>query len=107
MSLAVHRPVLARLGELHPSLAAQGEAVLAEALYWLAPRWATVWLDHALNQVELFGQHHLKARLLGLKASALDGAGALGEGARIRKQARALAERQGARLYLDRISKDR
>ncbi|MCP5278783.1 MAG: hypothetical protein H6935_10550 [Thiobacillus sp.] len=100
ISLAVHQRALARLRCLHPSLCVQGEAVLAEALYWLGPRWATVWLDHALDQVDLFSQHHLKARLMGLKARALDAAGELGEGARFRKQARALAERQGARLYL-------
>lgn len=94
-----HR-ALAGLRRLTPALAAQAEAVFAETVFCLGPRWAPVWLDHALDQVDLFSQHHLKARLLGLKARALEAAGELGEGARFRKQARALAERQGARLYL-------
>lgn len=96
---ASHR-ALARLRGLHPSLAAQAQAVFAETVHWLGPRWAPVWLDHALDQVDLYSQHHLKARLMGLKAQALDAAGAQGEGARFRKQAVALAQRQGARLYL-------
>jgi hypothetical protein len=98
--LASSHQALATLRAGHPALAAQGEAVLAETHYWLGPRWATVWLDQALDQADLYGQHHLKARLMGLKARALEAAGELGEGARFRKQARALAERQGARLYL-------
>jgi hypothetical protein len=88
------------LRKLHPALGAQAEAIHAETRYCQGPRWAVVWLDHALDQVDLFSQHHLKARLLGLKARALEAAGELGEGARFRKLARALAERQGARLYL-------
>lgn len=103
VSLAAGHRALARLRSLVPSLAAQAEAVHGEAVYWLGPRWAPVWLDHALDQVELFGQHHLKARLLGLKASALEAAGELGEGARFRKLAQALAARQGARFYLRRF----
>jgi hypothetical protein len=98
--MAASHQALARLRLLHPTLAAQAAAVLAETIYCMGPRWAPVWLDHALDQVDLFSQHHLKARLLGLKARALEAAGELGEGARFRKQAKALAERQGARLYL-------
>ncbi len=100
VSLQDSHRALARLRGLHPSLAAQAEAVFAETVYCLGPRWAPVWLDHALDQVDRFSQHHLKARLLGLKARALEAAGELGEGTRFRKQARALVERQGARLYL-------
>jgi len=100
LSLRDSHRALARLRHLHPTLAAQAEAVYAETVFCLGPRWAAVWLDHALDQVDLFSQHHLKARLLGLKARALEAAGELGEGARFRKQARALAERQGARLYM-------
>ena len=98
--LAPSHGALSALRALHPTLAAQGEALLAETCYTLDPRWASVWLDHALDQVDLYSQHHLKARLMGLKARALEAGGELGEGARFRKQARALAERQGARLYL-------
>lgn len=100
VSLAASHQALARLRMLHPTLAAQAEALFAETVYWLGPRWAPVWLDHALDLVDRFSQHHLKARLMGLKARALEAAGELGEGARFRKQARALAERQGAQLYL-------
>jgi hypothetical protein len=103
VSLAASHLALARLRGLAPALAAQAEAVHGEAIYWLGPRWSPVWLDHALDQVELFSQHHLKARLLGLKARALDAAGELGEGARFRKLAQALATRQGARLYQQRF----
>lgn len=93
-----HR-VLAGLRARDPARAAQAEAVLAEALFHQGPRWAVVWLDHALAQAELFSQHHLKVRLLGLKAQSLEAAGALGEGNRFRKLARDLAERQEAELY--------
>ena len=105
VSLTASHLALARLRGLAPTLAAQAEAVHAEAAYWLGPRWAPVWLDHALDQVELFSQHHLKPRLLGLKARALEASGKLREGARFRKLAQTLAKRQGAllhqRLFID------
>jgi len=100
VSLAPSHRALNGLRALEPALAAQAEAVHAETVFRLGPRWAVVWTDHALAQVDLFSQHHLKARLLGLKAQALEAAGELGEGARFRKLARALAERQEAALYL-------
>lgn len=100
VSLAASHRALAALRVLDPSLAAQAEALQAETMFRLDPRWAVVWLDHALARSELFAQHHLKARLLGLKAQALEAAGELGEGARFRKLARALALRQEAALYL-------
>lgn len=100
VALSASHLALASLRRLHPTLAAQAEAVFAETVYWQGPRWAPVWLDHALDLVDRYSQHHLKARLMGLKARALEAAGDLGEGARFRKQAKALAERQGARLYL-------
>lgn len=94
---------LARLRRIHPSLAAQGEAMLAEAAYRRAPRWSVAWLDHALEAAERFSQHHLKARLMGLKARALAAAGELGASERFRRQALVLAGRQGARLYVERF----
>lgn len=97
--MASHRAV-AGLRSLAPALCAQAEAIHAEAVFWLGPRWAPVWLDHALDQAELYSQHHIRTRLLALKARALDAAGELGEGARFRKLALALAQRQEARLYL-------
>lgn len=89
------------LAGLAPALAAHGAALHAEARYRQGPRWALVWLDDALEQGERFGQHHLKARLLGLKAHALAAAGQLGEARRFQGLARDLAQRQGAALYLD------
>lgn len=101
VALSASHQALASLRRLNPTLAVQAEAVFVETIYWLGPRWAPVWLDHALDLVDQYSQHHLKARLMGLKARALEAAGDLGEGARFRKQAMAMAERQGARLYLD------
>ncbi|HNQ04668.1 MAG TPA: hypothetical protein PKH69_08650 [Thiobacillaceae bacterium] len=92
---------LASLRRPDSALAAQAEALHAEAAFHLGARWAVVWLDLALEQAERFGQHHMKARLLFLKAYALEAAGEPGEGARFRNLARCLAERQGAFLYLE------
>ncbi|MEW6676925.1 MAG: hypothetical protein AB1421_03305 [Pseudomonadota bacterium] len=101
--LAPGHRVLARLRQLNPTLGVEAEALLAECQFLIAPRWSVVWLDHALDQVERFSQHHLKVRLQGLKARALAAAGELGESERFRRQAADLAERQGARFYLARF----
>ena len=83
-----------------PAEAAHAAGVMAEAAFHLGPAWSLVWLDDALDQVERFGQHHLKARLLHFKARALEAAGWLGEAGRFLKLARETAERQGAWRYL-------
>lgn len=101
--LADSHLALVRLRLGAPALCAQAEAIHAESVFHLGARWAVVWLDHALDQVERFGQHHVKARLLALKARALEAAGETGEGRRFRHLARQLAERQDARLYLERF----
>lgn len=90
---------LAMLRALAPAASAQGEALYAEAAFRQSNAASLVWLDHALDQVESFGQHHLKARLLALKAQALDASGLLGEAARFQKLARETAARQGAWRY--------
>ncbi len=90
---------LALLRATSPTAAAQGEAVHAEAVFHQSRAASLVWLEHALAQGESYGQHHLKARLLALKADALDACGLLSEAARFRKLARETAERQGAWRY--------
>lgn len=94
-----HR-ALARLRQLAPTWAAQGAAIHAESLFWQAPRWADVWLDEALAQIERYGQHHLKVRMLGLKARALAAAGALREAQRFHALACAWGQRQQAHRYV-------
>lgn len=90
---------LARLRVLVPAASARGEALFAEAEFHQSKAASLVWLDHALDQVESFAQHHLKARLLALKAQALDASGLLGEAARFKKLARETAIRQSAWRY--------
>lgn len=91
---------LALLRAAAPAASARGEALHAEAEFHQSSAASLVWLDHALDQAESFGQHHLKARLLALKARALDASGLLGEAARFLKLARETANRQGAWRYL-------
>jgi hypothetical protein len=91
---------LASLRAISPCLGAQAEAIFAEIQYCIAPRWSVVWVDHALDKVESFSQHHLKARLLFLKAQALAASGELAESLRFQRLAITLAKRQGALRYL-------
>lgn len=95
---AAHRVVAAWRGQA-PAPAVLGEAVLAEIIYLLAPRWAGVWLEHALDQVERYSQHYLKLRLLVRVAQARAAAGELAESARRERQTQALAQRLGAEGY--------
>lgn len=97
---AAAHAALAALRRQAPAEAAHAAGVMAEAAFHLGPAWSLVWLDDALEQVERFGQHHLKARLLHFKARALEAAGLLGESGRFLKLARETAERQGAWRYL-------
>jgi hypothetical protein len=83
-----------------PAKGAEGEAIHAEARFRRRPAQALVWLDHALEQCEKFGQHHLKARLLHRKSLALEASGQLGEAGRFLELARETAQRQGAWRYL-------
>jgi hypothetical protein len=98
--LARAHAALAWLRVHFPAKAAEGEAVHAEARFRQAPAQALVWLDHALDEVERFGQHHLKARLLHRKSLALEAVGQLGEAGRFLDLARETARRQGAWRYL-------
>ncbi|KAF0103227.1 MAG: hypothetical protein FD187_459 [bacterium] len=87
---------LAALRRQAPAEAAHAAAVYAEAAFHLAPALSLVWLEEALEQGERFGQHHLKVRLLHLKARALEAGGALREADRFLALAREWAARQGA-----------
>mgnify|MGYP001308230663 CR=1 FL=1 len=89
---------LAWLRRFQPAFSAVGEAIHAEARFRASPAHALVWLDHALEQVERYGQHGLKSRLLQRKAMALEAAGQLGLAARCAKLAHETAQRQGTWL---------
>lgn len=96
---AAAHTALAALSDIAPSDAAHGAALHAEAMFRQDPVWSLVWLDEALDQGERYGQHHLKSRLLHLKARSLESAGMLGEAGRFMELARDIARRQGAWRY--------
>ncbi len=83
-----------------PVDAAHAAAIHAEAAFHDGPAWSIAWLDDALEQCEHLGEHHIKARLLRLKADAHAAAGQLADSVRFERLALDLARRQGARLYL-------
>lgn len=87
---------LAWLRQHAPAEAAEDEALHAEARFRQSPAQALVWLDHTLEQVDRYGQHRLKTRLLHRKSQALEAAGQLGEAARFLGLARESAQRLGA-----------
>jgi hypothetical protein len=95
---------LALLRRISPVDAARAQALHAEAAFHTAPAWSLTWLDEALEQIERHGQHHLKARLLELKARALEANGQLGASSRFLTLARETARRQGAWRYLHRMA---
>ncbi|MBK9325929.1 MAG: hypothetical protein IPN00_06190 [Hydrogenophilales bacterium] len=95
---------LALLRGIAPVDAARAQALHAEAAFHVSPAWALTWLDEALEQIERHGQHHLKARLLELKARALEANGLLGASSRFLELARETARRQGAWRYLHRMA---
>jgi hypothetical protein len=95
---------LALLRGIAPVEAARAQALHAEAAFHASPAWALTWLDEALEQIERHGQHHLKARLLELKARALEANGLLGASSRFLELARETARRQGAWRYLHRMA---
>ncbi len=92
---AATQAALARLRHLSPCDEARGMAIYAVAAFHRQPRYALPHLDHALDLFARFGLHYLEARLLGLKARALDAAGLLGEGARFQRAATEAGRRQG------------
>jgi hypothetical protein len=105
--MTIPRPAhaaLALLRGIAPVDAARAQALHAEAAFHVSPAWALTWLDEALEQIERHGQHHLKARLLELKARALEANGLLGASSRFLELARETARRQGAWRYLHRMA---
>ncbi len=92
---AVAQAALATLRRLAPCEEARGTAIHAEAAFSRQPLYALPHLDHALDLFARFGLHHLEARLLNLKAQALDAAGLLGDASRFH-QAAAEARRHQA-----------
>lgn len=90
---AAAQAALATLRRLAPCEEARGTAIHAEAAFSRQPRYALPHLDHALDLFARFGLHHLEARLLSLKAQALDATGLLDEASRFHQVA-AEARRQ-------------
>ncbi|MDP2834476.1 MAG: hypothetical protein Q8Q28_14500 [Pseudomonadota bacterium] len=92
---ATAQAALATLRRLAPCEAARGTALHAEAAFSRQPLYALAHLDHALDLFARFGLHHLEARLLNLKAQALDAAGLLGDASRFQQAAAEARRRQG------------
>ncbi len=86
---------LATLRRLAPCEEARGVAIHAETAFSRQPRHALPHLDHALDLFARFGLHHLEARLLNLKAQALDAAGLLDDASRFHQAAAEARRRQG------------
>lgn len=92
---------LSLLGATHPSRAALGAGIHAHAAYLREGPWALPWLDQALLLADRLGQHLDQARLLHLKARALEADGQLADAERFLKLARETARRQGAWRWLE------
>jgi hypothetical protein len=93
---AAAQAALATLRRLAPCDEARGMAVYAEAAFRQQPAYAVPHLDHALDLFARFGLHYLEARLLHLKAEALDAAGLLGDASRFQRAAAGARRRQGS-----------
>lgn len=85
-----------RIARESPRAGAEAQALLASARHRHGGGWALPWLDEALEDLERFGLHGYKVRLLGLKADALLARGELRDAARFHALALELARRQGA-----------
>jgi tetratricopeptide (TPR) repeat protein len=95
---------LARLRRQHPAHEARAFSLYAQAQFHQSPGYALTQLDAALDLNARFGLHHWEARLLHLKSQSLDAAGQLTEASRFRRLAIDVAQRQGARLFLNDIA---
>ncbi|MDP2431321.1 MAG: hypothetical protein Q8O33_04770 [Pseudomonadota bacterium] len=91
---AAAQAALATLRRLAPCEEARGTAIHAEAAFSRQPLYALPHLDHALDLFARFGLHYLEARLLELKAQALDAAGQLGDASRFHQAAAEARRRQ-------------
>lgn len=101
---AAAQSALAALRRLGLAREARGFSLYAQALYWQSPRHAVTQIDAALELNARCGLHHWEARLLHLKSQSLDAAGQLGEASRFFALAQESATRQGAQLFLERIT---
>jgi tetratricopeptide (TPR) repeat protein len=95
---------LANLRRHSPAQEARAFSLYAQALFHHSPSHALTQLDAALDLNARFGLHHWEARLLQLKSQSLDAAGQLTEASRFLRLASEVAQRQGARLFLDGIT---
>ena len=93
---AAAQAALATLRRLAPCDEARGMAVYAVAAFRRRPFYALPHLDHALDLFARFGLHHLEARLLDLKAQALDAAGLLDDASRFQRAAEEARRHQGS-----------
>lgn len=101
---ALAQTALADLRRHHPAREARAFSLYAQALFHQSPSHALTQLDAALDLNARFGLHHWEARLLHLKSQSLDAAGQLTEASRFLRLASDVAQRQGARLFLDGIA---
>jgi hypothetical protein len=85
---------LATLRRQAPCDEARGMAVYAVAAFQQHPVHALPQIDHALDLFARFGLHYLEARLLDLKARALDAAGLLDAASRFQRAAEEARRRQ-------------
>lgn len=92
---AAAQAALATLRRLAPCDEARGMAVYAAAAFHRQPAYSLPHLDHALDLFARFGLHYLEARLLNLKAQALDAAGLLRDASRFQRAAAEAERRQG------------
>jgi len=92
---AAAQAALASLRRLAPCDEARGMAVYAAAAFCRQPVYALPHLDHTLDLFARFGLHYLEARLLQMKAQALDAAGLLGDASRLQCAATQARRRQG------------
>ncbi len=91
---AAAQAALADLRRRSPCDEGRGMAIYAIAAYHQHPAYALPHLDHALELFARYGLHYLEARLLDLKARALDANGQLGEAGRFEIAAREAVRRQ-------------
>jgi hypothetical protein len=91
---AAAQSALATLRRLAPCDEARGMAIYAVAAFHQHTAYALPYLDGALDLFARFGLHYLEARLLDLKARALDAAGLLGDASRFQRAAAEAKRRQ-------------
>lgn len=87
-----------------PSHEARAFSLYAQARFHQSAAHALTHLNAALDLNARFSLHHWTARLMWMKSQSLDASGQLGEANRFLQLAAEIAQRQGARLFLDDIA---